>query len=171
MPNIASRMTGKRMGIGLFGDCQSTNLRPVNYYFPQIARRTNFFRRSTARNPVRHQTLPPPPAAPPTQSVGSGFRWNHNRLMHRGCCPASQPTPGCGRLEFRGDLTQGRSPCYATGRSGRCPRSAPPSPPDASAQDRKTPYRAVRKYLTATTFRPLNRNGSQTPSYSNWFIR
>ena len=33
-------MTGKRMGIGLFGDCQSTNLRPVNHYFPQIARRT-----------------------------------------------------------------------------------------------------------------------------------
>ena len=28
------------MGIGLFGDCQSTNLRPVNHYFPQIARRT-----------------------------------------------------------------------------------------------------------------------------------
>ncbi|MDD3675537.1 hypothetical protein, partial [Thauera propionica] len=39
-PNIASRMTGKRKGIGLFGDCQSTNLRTVNHYFPQIARRT-----------------------------------------------------------------------------------------------------------------------------------
>lgn len=23
-----------------------------------------------------------------TQSVGSGFRWNHSRLMHLGCCPA-----------------------------------------------------------------------------------
>ncbi|MFZ3300380.1 MULTISPECIES: GlcG/HbpS family heme-binding protein [Sphingomonadaceae] len=33
-------MTGKRKGIGLFGDCQSTNLRTVNHYFPQIARRT-----------------------------------------------------------------------------------------------------------------------------------
>ena len=33
-------MTGKRKGIGLFGDCQSTNLRPVNPYFPQFARRT-----------------------------------------------------------------------------------------------------------------------------------
>ncbi|WP_287369504.1 hypothetical protein, partial [Thauera sp.] len=35
-------MTGKRKGIGLFGDCQSTNLRTVNHYFPQIARRTQF---------------------------------------------------------------------------------------------------------------------------------
>jgi len=23
-----------------------------------------------------------------TQSVGSGLRWNHSRLMHLGCCPA-----------------------------------------------------------------------------------
>jgi len=33
-------MTGKRKGIGLFGDCQSTNLRTVIHYFPRIARRT-----------------------------------------------------------------------------------------------------------------------------------
>lgn len=33
-------MTGKRKEIGLFGDCQSTNLPTVNHYFPQIARRT-----------------------------------------------------------------------------------------------------------------------------------
>ncbi len=33
-------MTGKRTGIGLFGDCQSTNLRPVNHYLPRIPRRT-----------------------------------------------------------------------------------------------------------------------------------
>lgn len=33
-------MTGKRKEIGLFGDCQFTNLRPVNPYFPLIARRT-----------------------------------------------------------------------------------------------------------------------------------
>ncbi|WP_217647525.1 hypothetical protein, partial [Paenacidovorax caeni] len=32
-----------RKGIGLFGDCQSTNLRTVNHYFPQIARRTFFY--------------------------------------------------------------------------------------------------------------------------------
>src|SRR5690606_26762651 len=41
-PNIASHMTGKRKEIGLFGHCQSTNLRTVNHYFPQIARRTFF---------------------------------------------------------------------------------------------------------------------------------
>ncbi|MBP7445470.1 MAG: hypothetical protein KA855_11345, partial [Zoogloea sp.] len=59
MPNIASRMTGKRMGIGLFGDCQSTNLRPVNHYFPQIARRT-FFYALTDRMPSGQHTQKTP---------------------------------------------------------------------------------------------------------------
>jgi len=40
------------MGIGLFGDCQSTNLRPVNHYFPQIARRTFFMPWPTACRPA-----------------------------------------------------------------------------------------------------------------------
>ena len=47
------------MGIGLFGDCQSTNLRPVNHYFPQIARRT-FFYALTDRMPSGQHTQKAP---------------------------------------------------------------------------------------------------------------
>ncbi len=39
-PHMASRMTGRRTGTGLFANCRSTKLQPGNHYFAHITRRT-----------------------------------------------------------------------------------------------------------------------------------